>query len=142
MNKNFVLIFLIFFALIYWMSLTFVRALAEDLHLGLIEYEIACLPCHGINAQGDGLMAKKLEVPPSDLTRISLLNGGVFPLDRVYEIIDGRKQVAAHGQRKMPVWGDRYRIRLSPDEDATIIERRARGRIEALIEYLISIQNN
>ena len=27
---------------------------AEDPHLGVIEYEISCMPCHGVEGHGDG----------------------------------------------------------------------------------------
>ena len=93
-----------------------------------------------MDAHGDGPLAATLEALPSDLTRISLSNGGSFPETRVIELIDGRKQVAAHGPRQMPVWGERYRLKHVLDEDPNVIERRARGRIEALVKYLISIQ--
>jgi hypothetical protein len=33
----------------------------------------------------------------------------VFPFVRVFEMIDGRLDVAMHGSREMPVWGDRYK---------------------------------
>ena len=41
----------------------------DDEHLGLIEYELACMPCHGVEGRGDGPMAKTLEAAPTDLTR-------------------------------------------------------------------------
>jgi hypothetical protein len=57
-----------------------------------------------------------------------------FPSERVRRIIDGR-DVASHGDREMPVWGDTFK-RASKDasEDA------ASARIAALVRYLQSIQ--
>jgi hypothetical protein len=39
------------------------------------------------------------KVAPTDLTVLTKKNNGVFPFDSVYEIIDGRKTVIAHGTR-------------------------------------------
>ena len=84
--------------------------LADDPHLGITEYEIACMPCHGVNGRGDGRLAKSLSKPPADLTQIAKSHEGKFPMQEVEEMIDGRAIVAAHGGRDMPVWGDRYRL--------------------------------
>ena len=40
------------------------EANADDLHLGIIEYEIACMQCHGLEGRGDGLLAKTLKTAP------------------------------------------------------------------------------
>ena len=113
---------------------------AEDEHLGEIEYEIACLPCHGMQGKGNGPLARNLTPAPSDLTQITTSNKGIFPFNRVLEVIDGREQVTAHGTRSMPVWGDRYRVHAEPDENRTLVERRARNRIRALAQYVESLQ--
>jgi mono/diheme cytochrome c family protein len=114
-------------------------AFAEDLHLGLVEYEVACMACHGIEGRGDGRLAKTLKTIPADLTLIAQLNRGMFPSKKIAEIIDGRAIVAAHGNREMPVWGDRYRAAV-PDASPAWVERQARARIRALVGYLKSIQ--
>jgi hypothetical protein len=113
---------------------------AEDPHLGLIEYELSCMPCHGLNGRGDGPRAKALKTVPTDLTKIAKSNGGVFPSKKMAEIIDGRAIVGAHGQREMPVWGDRYRVRVDASERTSEIERRARAQISAMVLYLKTIQ--
>jgi mono/diheme cytochrome c family protein len=115
-------------------------ASAQDEHLGIIEYEVACLPCHGIEGRGDGPVAEKLKVPPADLTQIAKKSGGAFPAAKVAEIIDGRAAVAAHMRREMPVWGKRYRKATAPDESFADIDARARMQIDALVNYLESIQ--
>jgi hypothetical protein len=116
------------------------QARADDPHLGIIEYEISCMPCHGINGRGDGRLAGSLKTAPPDLTQIAKSNGGEFPFAKVAEIIDGRAIVAAHGQREMPVWGDRYRRAVEANEPAAAIERRARAQIGALVRYIREIQ--
>jgi hypothetical protein len=113
---------------------------ADDPHLGIIEYEISCMPCHGADGHGDGKLAHTLKNRPADLTQITKSNDGEFPFDKVADIIDGRAIVAAHGQREMPVWGDRYRRPVEANESAAAIERRARAQIAALVRYLKTIQ--
>lgn len=115
-------------------------ARADDEHLGLTEYELACMPCHGIDGRGDGPLAKRLKTRPSDLTQIAKSNGGKFPTSKISEFIDGRAAVAAHGARDMPVWGYRYRVFGSPDETRRDVERRARAQLQALVRYLETIQ--
>ena len=115
-------------------------AQADDEHLGLTEYELACMPCHGVDGRGDGPLAKGLKPPPADLTQISKSSGGKFPTARIKEFIDGRAAVAAHGGRDMPVWGGRYRVPVVPGEPRRDAERRAIAQLNALVRYLETIQ--
>ena len=79
-------------------------------------------------------MAAVLREIPPDLTRFAARNGGVFPSERVYSIIDGRG-VASHGEREMPVWGDAFReVRGSRTAEAV------KARIDAIVRYLAGIQ--
>ena len=73
------------------------KAGPNDDHLGIVEYEISCMPCHGINGRGDGPKARTLVTPPADLTQIARSNGGAFPTKRIAEMIDGRSIVGTHG---------------------------------------------
>lgn len=115
-------------------------AIADDEHLGIAEFEIACMPCHGLEGRGDGPLARTLKVAPADLTQIAKSNHGRFPSKRVSDIIDGRATVAAHGARDMPVWGDRYRVATEAGESPKVVELRARAQIDALVQYLEGIQ--
>lgn len=93
-----------------------------------------CASCHGVTGHGDGPIAGEFRKIPPDLTKYSARNGGVFPSERLREIIDGRG-VPAHGNREMPVWGDAFRTgrdRLSTEE--------VRARIDAIVAYLKAIQ--
>jgi hypothetical protein len=49
-------------------SLSATRANAQNeedfFHLGVVEYEISCLPCHGDDGQGDGPQAEFLDTQP------------------------------------------------------------------------------
>ncbi len=52
-------------------------------------------------------------------------------------MIDGRFLIGAHGSRTMPVWG---RVLGEPIADDTTADEVSRGRIDALVSYLQSIQ--
>ena len=112
----------------------------EFFDLGITEYELSCMNCHGVDGRGDGPDAQYLETKPADLTQITKANGGIFPRDRVWMIIDGRAIVAKHGAREMPVWGDRYRRPIPDEETSFDTEREARARIDALVDYVESLQ--
>ncbi len=113
---------------------------AQDEHLGITEYEIACMPCHGLEGRGDGPLGASLKVMPKDLTQIARNNNGIFPAGKVAAMIDGRATDAAHGFREMPVWGDRYRKVAEPGESTSTVDSRARMQIDALVRYLEEIQ--
>jgi mono/diheme cytochrome c family protein len=104
---------------------------AGDTNLGKIDYQSSCAACHGQNGKGNGPVSPELRTKPSDLTLIAKNNGGVFPSEVLYRIIDGRRTIRAHGNFEMPVWGLVFR---SQPEDV------ARKRIFAIIDYLQSIQ--
>ena len=42
-------------------------------------FKTYCAVCHGIDAKGNGPMAKSLKTAPADLTRIAARNRGSFP---------------------------------------------------------------
>ena len=73
---------------------------------GSAMYERYCASCHGVSGKGDGPVAPSLRRPPADLTTLAKRAGGRFDEPGVLAIIDGRRQVAEHGPREMPVWGD------------------------------------
>ena len=106
------------------------------------EFRNSCASCHGGDGRGAGFLTRIFRgVDPGDLTQLSKNNEGIFPLENVFEVIDGRKEVAAHGERKMPVWGDRYMdqaaTRHGPGPMTDIV---VRNRILELVHYVQSIQ--
>jgi len=117
---------------------------AKTLEAGRNEYVKSCQPCHGKTGEGDGPRGKNLTTRPSDLTRLSEENKGVFPFVHVYEVIDGSLDVVMHGPRDMPVWGDTYRrdvqSRLPGNSANHVVDAMARRRILELIEYISTIQ--
>ena len=125
-------------------------AYAEDDTIGADEYRISCMSCHGVGGGGDGPLAKFLTVKPTDLTSLAKSNGGQYPnlkaghypFMQVYQVIDGRASVDAHGERAMPVWGNRY-LAEQPGGISSYggdYEKLVRGRILELVYYLQSIQ--
>lgn len=105
--------------------------------IGKSEYESSCASCHGGLGKGDGPMRSSLTKAPTDLTTLVKRNGGVFPSQRISEMIDGRTNVmiGSHGAREMPVWGNVYR-----SEDTGPRDFFARMRIAALVDYLARLQ--
>lgn len=113
-----------------------VRALVD---MGKAYYETYCATCHGLAAHGGGPAAKALKVPPPDLTKIGARRDGVFDLDELSQMIDGRTGPAAHGSREMPIWGSVFAGETGGGE---IGDEIARGRIVALLEYLRGLQRD
>ena len=104
---------------------------------GKSEFQASCASCHGVTAKGDGAVSSSLTKAPSDLTLMAKRNGGVFPYQFAWEVIDGRSATAirSHGSREMPVWGYIYRT-----EDSQPSDLHARNRIGSLLDYLARIQ--
>lgn len=115
----------------------------KPLDVGKGEYDAACASCHGLSGKGSGPVASQLKPTVPDLTVLARNNKGVFPFDRVYQVIDGRIEVKTHGPRDMPVWGLAFRRQSSvyfenyPPNDP---ESAARSRILALTEYIYRLQ--
>ena len=113
---------------------------AEAELLGADEYRRSCLNCHGVDGRGDGPMAQFLTVKPADLTQITRNNDGLFPIIRVYQVIDGTTLVPTHGERAMPVWGERYLEYSGGNYGGLEGEQGVRLRILELLFYIQSIQ--
>jgi mono/diheme cytochrome c family protein len=113
------------------------RASGQDLDRapeGRDLFDAHCASCHGRSGTGGGPAAAAMRRLPPDITGLTLANGGVFPVERLRRIVDGR-EVAAHGDRDMPVWGKTFKTSGSGMSEAAV-----RARIGAIIEYLKSIQ--
>ncbi|MCP5409960.1 MAG: c-type cytochrome [Chromatiaceae bacterium] len=115
---------------------------ADD--VGKREYDNNCVACHGVMGKGDGPYAGIINTRIPDLTVLQKSNGGVFPFNRVFEAIDGRAEVAAHGSRDMPIWGQEYSekavgyyIDYPRDYNTAGF---IRGRILALVSYIYGLQ--
>lgn len=97
-------------------------------------YRFYCSSCHGIDAKGRAAASPARPAAP-DLTMLTKYSGGVFPRDRVFDVIrHGAGAVASHGGSGMPVWGAIFR---GLDANDKLVEIR----IANLVEYLQSIQD-
>lgn len=98
-----------------------------------------CAPCHGLDGKGNGPELKVLpDIHPTDLTKISLKNGGVFPRQKVADMVDGRKVIPSHKRFDMPFWGVNFQqegAEFTPESEA-----RAKARIDALVSYVEALQ--
>lgn len=116
----------------------------QPVDIGKSEYLTSCAVCHGEDGKGDGSLMKYYNKHAADLTVLQKNNYGVFPFDRVYQIIDGRQAVAAHGPSDMPVWGDVYSMRMQEYTfgygTSRDLESYVRGRIIALVGYIYTLQ--
>jgi mono/diheme cytochrome c family protein len=99
--------------------------------IGAQLFRTHCASCHGTTGRGDGPLAVQMRRPPPDLTQFTQRNGGTFPSERVFRIVDGR-DVPSHGDREMPVWGDVFKLGSSGSA--------VKDRIDAIVRYLAGIQ--
>jgi mono/diheme cytochrome c family protein len=117
------------------------HAQSGKVDFGKREYVSNCANCHGMDGKGNGPYSDLLKKSPPNLTTLSKNNGGIFPMDRLYQNIIG-DNIKAHGSRDMPIWGMEYRVEAanrymesSYDPDAYV-----RVRVLALLEYLYRLQ--
>lgn len=131
------------FMLVSFSGLAFAAKAGEKTDIGKSEYQANCANCHGVGGKGDGPIADLLTKKATDLTMLTKSNGGVFPIARIYEVIDGTKAVKIHGSRDMPVWGQEYSVRAAEyyrdvDYDPEVY---VRARILTLIDYIHRLQS-
>ncbi|MCB1380994.1 MAG: c-type cytochrome [Alphaproteobacteria bacterium] len=126
-------------------------AWAQDVAIGKEQFRLRCAVCHGMGGLGDGPVGNMLKTPAPNLALLAERNGGAFPFQKVYDIIDGRANIAAHGNRDMPIWGDFYRGEALPTtpvpDNATermvdAPERIVESRILALVYYIGTLQTS
>jgi len=98
---------------------------------------VYCASCHGADARGNGPVAEFLSVRVPDLTKLAVADGGEFPLDKVYRIIDGQSQMPVHGERHMPVWEYEFFGAEADDQSA---HQQATDKVNSLVNYLRTLQ--
>jgi mono/diheme cytochrome c family protein len=108
---------------------------AQTAGTGKADYQNYCAGCHGT----DGTGAKDVDIPGPDLTHLSKKNGGRFPFQEVYDVIDGRKLAAAHKRLlSMPLWGVYFQPQ-GVSKGAS--EAEVKSRITTLVRYIQSLQS-
>lgn len=93
------------------LSGTLLAQQTQRVDIGKREFDNNCAVCHGKTGKGDGPYADLLKKGLPDLTTMARRNGGVFPLARAYEVIEGAG--AGHGTREMPLWGQDYSVKAA-----------------------------
>lgn len=93
-----------------------------------------CVACHGKDAKGTGPLAATLKPKPADLTELTAHNGGTYPRELVFQMIDGTKKVKGHGGGDMPEWGAAFEAVAG--SNAAEVKRR----IDSLVDYLATLQ--
>ena len=94
-----------------------------------------CSSCHGRDARGNGSVSIYLSTKVPDLTLIKSKHDGVYPLEEVVSAIDGRREVRAHGEREMPVWGEVFKR-----EQKNQPERTDPSKARIIAEYIGTLQ--
>lgn len=97
-------------------------------------FDAYCASCHGTDAKGDGPAAPALKMPTTNLTTLSMKNGGTFPAAHVAAVIQGDALTPAHGSKDMPVWGPVF-MSIGGHSQANV-----QLRIRNLTNYLESVQ--
>lgn len=115
-------------------------ALAQDYsnHTGAQLFAQFCASCHGAGGRGDGPVAPSLRVEVPDLTRLVRRAGDPFPAESVRRIVDGRQVLAAHGARRMPVWG--YEFATATVSEPESGAQTASMLVDRLVAHLATIQ--
>jgi len=96
-----------------------------------------CGSCHGVEGKGDGTVSRSLKVKPADLTQLQKKNKGVFPFEKVIATIDGKMRIGAHGESKMPVWGEIFEKEASAEKEPATTSA---ARVKVIAEYVSTIQ--
>jgi mono/diheme cytochrome c family protein len=109
---------------------------------GKQEFDSNCAVCHASDGKGNGPFSQYLRTTPPDLTTLAKRNGGVLPVKRLTETIEGTN-VPSHTVRDMPIWGSAYRIQageyyVDVPYDPTVY---VSSRILALVDYIDRLQS-
>ena len=96
-----------------------------------------CASCHGVEGKGDGTVSRSLKIKPTDLTQLQKRNKGLFPLEKVMATIDGRTRIEAHGESKMPVWGELLEKEAAPQKDTTAAST---AKVKVIADYVSTLQ--
>jgi hypothetical protein len=72
-----------------------------------------------------------------DLTRIAKRQGGVYPDEKMRQIIDGRAPLRPHGTRVMPVWGYEFYAQNGTKPDSS---QKTDEMVRRLADYVRSLQ--
>ncbi len=101
---------------------------------GEADYRHYCASCHGFDGKGRGAW-NGTRVP--DLTQLRRKNGGKFPFEDVYRVVDGRSKFPWHQRRPgMPFWGQVFQ----EEEKEPGAKAKVEARIAAIVDYIRGLQ--
>ena len=102
-----------------------------------------CLACHGAGGKGDGPAVSALDKAVPDLTVLAANNGGVYPYEKVKNVISEKHRVDEHGTIDMPMWGEQF-MYVSPGPCISSLPRRYQVRrwTHSLSTHIGSLQVN
>ncbi len=123
-------------------SLLVVSPAASAETIGEREFMKNCAVCHGSGGKGNGSIIDFLKQSPADLTQIRKNNHDRFPMQATYEIIVDAGRTRAHGNKDMPIWGDKYAQEIIDREGEFGMDNgsSAKQRVLELVFYLATIQ--
>ncbi len=133
--------FYIAFTLVLILFLSILTGVFASELTGAQEYKENCARCHGSDGRGDGPNAsEKPGYRAGDLTHIARSHHGTFPRKKIYDIVDGGQRLPGHYEfnSPMPLWGLSFQLKgkeYSGESEAVVTRR-----IDALLDYLESIQ--
>ena len=82
-------------------------------------------------------MKSTLKLKPADLSQLQKKNKGVFPLEKVIATIEGKTRIDAHGESKMPVWGEIFEKEATAQKDPAATSA---AKVKVIAEYVSTIQ--
>ena len=112
---------------------------AEDVQRGEELFWMHCAACHGIEARGDGALARAMKVPPPDLTTLAADNAGTFPTTRVILRIHGTDPTLDLNP-DMPTYGPFFAVDDTPTKAETGQPIMSSSPVIDLVAYLRTLQ--
>jgi hypothetical protein len=96
-----------------------------------------CSSCHGKDGKGNGSVSRYLKIKVPDLSVLKKNNKGIYPTHKVMSSMDGSRAVPAHGDPKMPVWGEVFRKEA---EEAKYTGLTTLLKEKVIAEYIATLQ--
>lgn len=98
-------------------------------------YAAYCVGCHGEDGLGYGRYSSDCTVPPSDLTQLARKNYGIYPVEKVRQVLRQGTGQAPAGRGYMPIWEPLLKVLNGDAPGVTEV------RIRSLAEYVRTMQD-
>ncbi len=98
-------------------------------------YQEYCAACHGADGDGQGPAASACTIKPVDLRMLASSNGGKFPYEHFYAVLQFGTATPAHGSADMPIWLPMF-ASLNQGHEAI-----AQQRMHNIANYVASLQS-